>query len=152
VYPLYGFAVTAPQIPKETGTKSGTQYLLYVDDDSDAVLNLSAERGPIDCAAWQGWAKKTFKHPGPKNAFQYPPDDLHSSYPVAASGKVVDRNGSVAIEADAPRNAMQAGYQLHQCLEARLYHFEAGWKKGGTKPPVIDEIVSSFHLLAKSSN
>lgn len=151
-YPVYGFAVTAPQIPKETSTRSGTAYLLYLDDDSGAVLNLTAERGPTDCAAWESWAKSAFKHAGSKNAFKYPPADLHSSYPVAASGKVVNRNGSAAIEADAPRNARQSGYQLHQCLDGRLYHFEAGWKKDETKPRVIDEIVSSFHLLAKSSS
>ena len=151
VFPLYGFAVTAHQIPNETGVSSGTQYLLYSDDDWLSVLNLTAERGPTDCAAWESWVESAFKHAGPKNAFQYPPADLHSSYPIAASGKIVNRNGSVAIEAEAPRNAMQAGYQLHQCLDGRLYHFEAGWKKDGAKPRVIDEIVSSFRLLAETT-
>ena len=147
-YPASGFAVKAPQQPHETGTNSGTQYLLYWDEDNDVVLNLIAERGPIDCAAWERWAKNTFKHSGPKNAFKYPPSKVSSPViPVSASGKVATVDGKAVIEADAPRNAIQDGYQRHECANGKLYHFEAGWRKGERKPEVVDEVIKTFTVL-----
>ena len=148
-YPAYGFAITAPQEPKETGVNNGTQYRLYWDENANIVINLTAERGPANCSDWIAWAKSAFKHPGPPNAFKYPPPDLHSVYPAAASRKVVTIDGNPALEGKAPRNSLQAGYQRHECLEGRLYHFEAGWGKGQSKPPIVDRVVNSFHLLTK---
>jgi hypothetical protein len=147
-YPEYGFAVKASDKPHESGTNSGTQYRLYWDEDQDVVVNLTAERVPIDCAAWEKWAKTTFKHSGPKNAFKYPASGIGS--PViaySAAGKVSTLNGETVVEADPPRNAMQDGYQLHECVNGHLYHFETGWKKGNKKPEVVGEVIKTFRIL-----
>src|SRR5579872_4426328 len=56
-YPAYGFAVTVPREPEESGVKNGTQYLLYWDEGANVVINLSTERGPINCSAWLAWVE-----------------------------------------------------------------------------------------------
>jgi hypothetical protein len=146
-YPAYGFAITAPQEPKETGVKNGTQYLLYWDEEANVVVNLSTEREPNNCSAWLAWVESVFIHPGPKNAFVYPPANVGSTRAVAASSKLVTIDGYPTLEADSPRNALQSGYQRCQCLDGILYQFEAGWEKGQSKPPIVDRVVSSFRLL-----
>jgi hypothetical protein len=150
-YPAYRFAITVPQEPKETLVKSGSQYRLYWDEDAKVVINLVAERGPTDCSAWLAWANSTFKHAGPKDAFKYRPPALLSVFPVVASSRVVTIDGSPALEAEAPRNTLQAGYQRHQCSNSRLYHLEAGWPKGQNKPPIVGRVLNSFRVLTEES-
>lgn len=133
VYADYGFAITVPEAPKETAVSNGTQYRLYWNEDWDkgVVVNLTATRDFTDCAAWLTWARDTFDNPGTETL-----------------SKVVTINGNPSIEASVPQmNSLQAGYERHQCLNNKLYNFEARWPKGQSKPEIVDRVLKSFRLL-----
>jgi hypothetical protein len=127
VYREYGFAITAPQVPKESSVSSGTQYRLYWDEDADIVVNLTAEKDTRDCSIWFAAAKKTDE------------DSKINRAAMIAGTPTVENNGM--------RNSLQAGYERLQCINGRMYHFEAGWPKDQKKPPIVDRIVKSFRVL-----
>lgn len=136
IYPAYGFAVTLPEAAEEIGVKNGTQYRLYWDEDKDVVVNLTANLGFTDCASWLDWAKSTFKQPPPGSPFQ-------------VSSKLVTIDGDPALESDRLQaNDLQAGYNRQQCLDGRLYSFEARWPKGQRRPTIVNRIIKSFRVLA----
>jgi hypothetical protein len=127
-YPAYGFAITVPQVPKETPLKNSTQYRLYWDSDADVVVDLDVTSSSTGfCSEWLASARRVLK------------DSRITS--------VVTINGTPTVEGDGDRNGLQAGYQREQCINERLYNFEAGWPKDQSKPPVVGRVVSSFRLL-----
>jgi len=139
-----GFAIRLPQAPKQTGVIDGTQYRLYWNESWDAdkaiVLNLIVNRGSADCAAWLTDLRNVLNHP-PHPPGGLPVDVEHSAHEVTI-------DGSPAIVSEANRNAMQAGYQRNQCLNGRVYHFEAGFPKGSGRPEIVDQMLSSFRVIA----
>ena len=146
----YGFAISLPEAPKESGIKDGKQYRLYWNGSYDAaesiVLNLRTQHSRTDCAAWLADIRKRLSEtPHAPFPLSDPPGGVHwADYEVTIDGKP-------AIEGDAPRNALQAGYQRMQCLDDRVYNFEAGFPKRTTKPEIIDQILKTFHLIAKEA-
>ena len=139
IYPAYGFAVTLPQAAKESGVKNGTQYRLYWNEDKGVVVNLTAQLGFTDCASWLDWAKGAFNQPPPDSPFQ-------------VSSKLVTIDGEPAIESEVLQaNDLQAGYNRQQCLDGRLYGFEARWPKGQRRPTIVNRIIKSFRVLAKET-
>jgi hypothetical protein len=124
------FTISSPQIPKLTNLKDYTEYGVYWNEGADVVINLSVKRGLIDCSAWNGWAKSL-----KGNVI-----------------RIIAVGGSPALESRGNRNALQAGYQLDQCIDGRLYSFESGWPRDDPKPPIIDEVPSSFHVIQKTTN
>ena len=118
-----GFAISSPQPPKLTSLKDSTEYGLYWNESTHVVIYLSVSRGPVDCTAWNAWAKS-----------------LNGN-----ATRVTTVEGNPALETYAPRNGLQEGYELQQCIDGKVYHFGSGWPKGEPKPPIIDEVVKSFH-------
>jgi len=143
-----GFAIKLPRAPKQTDVANGRQYRLYWNESWDAdgavELNLIVNSLPTDSVAWLANMRKMLSEsprvPWPVSVLPSPPGGVRwSSYEV-----VVD--GNPAIESDAPRNALQAGYQRMQCLNNRVYSFEAGFPKGSDRPKIIDQVLKSFHV------
>ena len=126
-YPADGFAVSSPQLPKQNQIISGTAYRLYWNEDTDVVVSLSVTKS--DCSVWDNWAKSH----------------------LGNATRLVTVNGKPAFELKPSRNPLQAGYELTQCVDGRLYWFEAHWKQGDPKPAIITRIISSFQPLTRTT-
>lgn len=129
-YASDGFSIGSPQSPHLTSQGQETQYRIYWDEKTDVVINVSFNRKPVDCSAWSASVKGR----------------------VGNVSRVITISGNPALESTGPRNSLQAGYMLDQCADGRVYRFEAGWKQGTLKPPVIERVLSSFKLIPRRTN
>jgi hypothetical protein len=137
----YGFAITLPQAPEETGVIDGTQYRLYWNDSWDAdtqiVVNLTAIKTPTDCAGWMASARKSLNQPLPAPFANLKP--IAKSHEVMISG-----NPSIEGEFPGPR---RTEYYRDQCLSGTVFHFYARWPPRQARPEIVNRILDSFRLV-----
>jgi len=126
-YASDGFAIVSPQLPLLTYQGEYTQYRVYWNEETDVVINVSFNRKPVDCSARNAWAKGL----------------------VGNVIRVITVSGHPALESTGNRNALQSGYTLDQCVDGRVYRFEAGWTLGNPKPPLIEKVLSSFKVASQ---
>jgi len=124
-----GFGISSPQVPKLTSADNYKQYLVYWNEETNDVITVSFSLKLVDCSAWNQWAK-----------------NLDGNVI-----RIIMVSGNPALESRGNRNALQAGYTLDQCMNGRVYRFAAGWRKGKPKPPIVDKVLKSFHVLRGKS-